>query len=57
MKRDNNTIVIFSEIDLSGYTVHVPLTMPILYLLLTFSLSELLLLAMSVAAVFTWAIA
>lgn len=38
-KRGNNIIIIFAEIDLSGCTAHVPLTMPTLYLLLTFSFS------------------
>lgn len=33
------TVRIFAELDLSGPTVHVPLTMPILYLLLTLSLA------------------
>ena len=32
-------MIIFAEIGLSGPAAHVPLTMPILYLLLTFSLS------------------
>ena len=38
-KRGSNIVIIFAEIGLSGPAAHVPLTMPILYLLLTFSLS------------------